>query len=37
VHAKTAILGTPLPGERVQVEGLRLGSGCIWAEKVRPL
>lgn len=37
VHAQTTVVGSPLPEMRLYVEGLMLGNGCIWAERVWPV
>ena len=37
VHEQTVVVGSPLASVRVYVEGLMLGNGCIWAERVWPL
>lgn len=37
VHQQTVVVGSPLTGMRVYVEGLMLGNGCIWAERVWPM
>jgi len=37
VHAQTIVEGSPLPGMRVSIEGLMLGNGCLWAERVWPV
>jgi len=37
VSGQTLIVGTPLAGIRVYVEGLILGNGCIWAERMWPV
>ena len=37
VHVQTTVVGSPLPEMRLYVEGLMLGNGCIWAERVWPV